>query len=102
MAGVRLHAARRAREHASTLGEHLRGRLPVGTFSLPSAALVLRLTGLVPEIGFGDATARSAGFSREHAGRIRWMLARAGTLGSLLRSRPFEYVLCHAADILVG
>lgn len=92
--------------HASALGERLRGRLPVETFSLPSAALVRRLMGLVDEISFGGAAARLAEFWREHAGRIRWMLDRAEALGSSLRTRSFEYVLCHAdihaANILVG
>jgi spectinomycin phosphotransferase len=92
--------------HASELVERLRGRMPVETFSPPSAALVRRLMGLVDEISFGVAAARLAEFWPEHAGRIRWMLARAEALGSLLRTRPFGYVLCHAdihaANILVG
>jgi spectinomycin phosphotransferase len=92
--------------HASALGERLRGRLPVETFSLPAAALVRRLMGLVDGSNFGSTAARLAEFWREHAGRIRWMLARAEALGGSLRTRPFEYVLCHAdihaANILVG
>jgi spectinomycin phosphotransferase len=92
--------------HGSGLGERLRGRLPLETFSLPSAALVRRLLGLVEAADFGGAAARLAEFWREHAGRIRRMLARAEALGSSLRTKPFEYVLCHAdihaANVLVG
>jgi spectinomycin phosphotransferase len=45
--------------HASELGERLRGRLPVETFSLPSAASVRGLLTLVGETGFeGPAAAR--------------------------------------------
>ena len=93
--------------HASNLGERLRGRLPVETFSLPSAALVRRLSTLVDETGFESAAAaRLAAFWREHAEQIRRMLARAESLGRSLRSRPFDYVLCHAdihaANVLVG
>jgi spectinomycin phosphotransferase len=93
--------------HDSGLAERLRGRLPVETFSLPSAALVRRLLTLVGDTGFeGPAAARFAAFWRENAGRIRRMLVRAEELGRSLRSRPFELVLCHAdihaANILVG
>lgn len=93
--------------HASKLGERLRGRLPIETFSLPSAASVRRLLALVDETGFeGAAAARFAAFLREHAGHVRHMLARAEALGSSLRNKSFEYVLCHAdihaANVLVG
>ena len=92
--------------HASGLGEQLRGRLPVETFSLPSAATVRRLLTLVDESGFeGPAAARLAAFWREHAGQIQRMIARAEALGGVLRSRTSERVLCHAdihaANILV-
>ena len=93
--------------HASKLGERLRRRLPVETFALPSAALVRRLLTLVGETDFESAAAaRFAEFWREHAEQIRRMLARAKSLGGSLRTKSFEYVLCHAdihaANILVG
>ncbi len=93
--------------HASKLGERLRGRLPVETFSLPSAALVRRLLTLVDETDFeGAAAAQFAVFWREHAEQIHRMLARAEALGTSLQTKPFEYVLCHAdihaANVLVG
>jgi spectinomycin phosphotransferase len=93
--------------HASKLDERLHGRLPVETFSLPSAASVRRLLDLVGDTHFeGAAATRFAAFLREHAGQIRRMLARAKTLGSSLQTKSFEYVLCHAdihaANILVG
>jgi spectinomycin phosphotransferase len=94
--------------HASGLGERLRGRLPVETFSLPSAAPVRRLLMLVDETEQfeGCAAARFAAFWRTRAGQIRRMLARAEALGRSLQTRSFEHVLCHAdihaANILVG
>ena len=93
--------------HDNELGGRLRDRLSVETFSLPSAALVHRLLALVDRTDFrGPAAGRPATFLREHAGRIRRMLARAEALGRSLRARPFEYVLCladiHAANVLVG
>ncbi len=75
-------------------------------FSLPSAAEVRRLLGLVDRTDFGGAAARLAEFLWGHAGRIRRVLARAEALGGSLRTRPFEHVLCHAdihaANVLVG
>jgi spectinomycin phosphotransferase len=93
--------------HASELGARQRGRLPLETFSLPSAVLVRRLLPLVEETGFeGAAATRLAAFLRERAGQIRGMLTRVEALGSELRTKAFEYVLCHAdihaANILVG
>ena len=93
--------------HASRLGESLRGRLPVETFSLPSAAAVRRLLTLVDQREFEDAAAaRLAAFFRGHAEQIRSMLARAEALGGSLRTKAFEHVLCHAdihaANVLVG
>jgi spectinomycin phosphotransferase len=93
--------------HASRLGESLRGRLPVETFSLPSAASVRRLLALVDETDFeGAAAARLAAFLRGHDEQIRRILDRAEALGGSLRSKGFEYVLCHAdihtANVLVG
>lgn len=93
--------------HSSGLGEHFRGRLPVETFGLPSAALVRRLLALVDDTEFESPNAaRFAVFWREHAARVRRMLVRAEALGTRLRSKSFEFVLCHAdihaANILVG
>ena len=92
--------------HDSGLGERLRGRLPVEAFSLPSAATVRRLLGLVDATDFGGAAARLAEFLRGHAGRVRRVLARAEDLGGSLRTKTFEHVLCHAdihaANVLVG
>jgi spectinomycin phosphotransferase len=103
MAGVRLHAAS---VHASKLGESLRGRLPVETFSLPSAVLVRRLLTLVGEQEFGGRGSTAGCVLAEHDDRIRRILARAEALGGSLRTKPFEHVLCHAdihaANVLVG
>ena len=93
--------------HDSGLNKRLRGRLPVETFSLPSAALVRRLLKLVDATRFeGPAAARFAAFWRENALRIHRILASTETLGVSLRRRPFEFVLCHAdihaANLLVG
>ena len=92
--------------HASKLGERLRGRLPVETFSLPAAAAVRRLSTLVDETNFEGAAARLAAFWRGHYEHIHNILVRAEGLGRSLRSRSFEPVLCHAdihaANVLVG
>lgn len=93
--------------HASGLNDSFRGRLPVETFSLPSAALVRRLLTLTDGARVeGDAAAQFAAFWREHTERIHHLLARAEGLGRQLQSKAFEYVLCHAdihaANILVG
>ncbi len=93
--------------HASGLAERFRGRLPVETFSLPSAALVRQLLTLTDGVrAEGDAAAQFAAFWRERAEQIQHLLARAEELGTRLRSKSFEYVLCHAdihaANILVG
>lgn len=97
--------------HDSGLGERFRGLLPVETFSLPSAAKVRRLLGLVQVDGAhfaSRAAARLAAFWRENADLIRRLLARAEELGTGLKtkSKSFENVLCHAdihaANILVA
>ena len=95
--------------HGSGLAADLRGLLPEETFALPSAALVRRLLAQVedPATAFeSPAAARLAAFWRGNADRIRALLARAEALGSELRARPLERVLCHAdihaANILVG
>jgi spectinomycin phosphotransferase len=93
--------------HSSGLAEEFRGRLPVETFALPSAAGVRSILDLAAITDFDNATAaRFAAFWRENAARIRQMLARAEELGRQLQSRSFDHVLCHAdihaANILVG
>jgi spectinomycin phosphotransferase len=93
--------------HDSGLEDTLRGQLRVEDFALPAAVVVRQILTLVDEKAFASpAAARFAAFWRQHAGRIRSMLARAEELGRSLRSRPFEVVLCHAdihaANILVG
>ena len=85
----------------------LRGRLPVETFALPSAALVRHILDLTETTEFENAVAAQfAAFWREHAARIHQMVARAEALGRRLQSRSFDHVLCHAdihaANILVG
>ena len=92
--------------HSSGLGEELRGRLPVGTFALPSATLARHVLDLTHSTEFENAVAaRFAAFWREHAARIHQMIARAEALGRRLQSRSFDFVLCHAdihaANILV-
>lgn len=92
--------------HDGGLDERLRDRLPVETFSLPSAELVRRLMALVEGSDFVGAAARLAAFWRERARRIHEILDRAETLGRSLRSERFERVLCHAdvhaGNVLVG
>ena len=93
--------------HASGIAEELRGRLPVETFALPSAALVRRMLELTAATEFENPVAAEfAGFWREQAERIDQMIARAETLGLRLQTRSFDHVLCHAdihaANILVG
>jgi spectinomycin phosphotransferase len=92
--------------HFSGLVEELRGRLPVETFELPSAALVRHILHLTETTEFENpVAARFAAFWREHAARIRQLVARAEALGRQLQSRSFDQVLCHAdihaANILV-
>ncbi len=92
--------------HDSGLHERYSGRLPAETFALASTALVRRLSSVVDGTRFeGVAATRVAAFWTEHADRIDWSLARAETLGTQLRAKPFGFVLCHAdihaANILV-
>jgi spectinomycin phosphotransferase len=93
--------------HASGIAEELRGRLPVETLGLPSAALVRRIRKLTETTEFENPVAAAfAGFWREQAARIDEMVARAEGLGRRLQSRSFDHVFCHAdihaANILVG
>jgi spectinomycin phosphotransferase len=93
--------------HSSGQAEEFRSRLPTETFALPSGALVSRILNLTDTTEFENAVAAQfAAFWREHAARIRQMLARAEALGRQLLSRSFDFVVCHtdihAANILVG
>jgi spectinomycin phosphotransferase len=93
--------------HSSGLAEDFRGQLPIETFALPSSALIRRILDLTETTEFENAfAAEFAAFWREHAARIRQMVARAEALGRRLQSRSFDHVLCHAdihaANILVG
>jgi spectinomycin phosphotransferase len=92
--------------HDSGLADRFRGRVPVGTFGLPSAAVVRRVVRSVSEGEFKPAAADFAAFWRANHGRIRRMLARAESVGRGLQAKSWEYALCHtdihAANILVG
>ena len=93
--------------HAGDFAERLQGQVPTETFSLPSAALVRRLSSQIPHARFDSpAATRLAAFWKENAARIENILARAETLGRKLQSQPFQNVLCHAdihaANILVS
>ncbi len=93
--------------HESGLGERFHDQLRVETFTLPSAAAVLRLLDLADTTTFESAAAvRLAAFWHANADQIRQMLTRAEELGRSLQSQTFERVLCHAdihaANILVG
>jgi spectinomycin phosphotransferase len=93
--------------HDSGLGERFRDQLRLETFALPSAALVRQMLAVADESTFARQVAsRFAAFWREHADRIRAILARAEALGRSLQPRHFDLVLCHgdihAANILVA
>jgi spectinomycin phosphotransferase len=93
--------------HSSGLAEEFRGRLPIETFALPSAALVRRILALTQTTEFENVVAAQfAAFWQEHATRIHQMVARAEGLGRRLQMRSFDHVLCHAdihaANILVA
>ena len=93
--------------HSSGLAEEFRGRLPIETFALSSAAAVRSILDLATTTEFANVVAaRFAAFWRMNAARIRQMLARAEELGRQLQTRSFDHVLCHAdihaANILVG
>jgi spectinomycin phosphotransferase len=81
------------------------GRLPAETFSLPSAEVVRRVLARLGRPRSGAAAERLDELLRRQAERIGSMLERAEVLGSMLRNRRFERVLCHAdihaANILV-
>jgi spectinomycin phosphotransferase len=93
--------------HSSGLDMRFRGRLPVETFALPSAALVRQMLDLPDEASVHSASSeRFAVFWRDRTGQIREMLGRAENLGKELQSKSFEHVLCHSdihgANILVS
>ncbi len=93
--------------HASQLEPRLRASLRVETFMLPSAAVVRRVLPLPDGAAVASATAEPfLAFWRAHTESIGQMLARAEDLGTELRSKTFDDVLCHsdihAANILVG
>jgi spectinomycin phosphotransferase len=93
--------------HDSGLEVRFLDLLPVERFTLPSAALVRRLTAQLESLRpTSPAALELAAFWRENAGRIRALLARAEELGRRLQARSFALVLCHAdihaANILVG
>lgn len=92
--------------HDSGLERSFAERLPVETFSLAAAAPVRHCLELALHGTFtSPAAVRFAAFWREQAGRIGDMLERAEELGTRLRRRSFDRVLCHAdihtANILV-
>jgi spectinomycin phosphotransferase len=93
--------------HAGGIASLLQGQVPAETFSLPSAALVRRLSARIQGSRFeSPAASRLAAFWASKAGLIEQMLTRGEALGEQLQSVPFEHVLCHAdihaANILVG
>ncbi|MBC8104541.1 MAG: aminoglycoside phosphotransferase family protein [Cytophagales bacterium] len=93
--------------HTNEFARLLKGQIPAETFTLPSAALVRRLTDQIKEIRVeSPAAARLASFWTQHLPLIKNLLTRAETLGRQLQTWHFEYVLCHAdihaANILVS
>lgn len=92
--------------HDSGLERSFADRLPVETFALPAATPIRRILGLAEGRTFESPAARElAAFWRERADRIDATLERAEELGTRLRARSFDRVLCHAdihaANILV-
>jgi spectinomycin phosphotransferase len=93
--------------HSSGLEERFRDRLPVETFSLPSAALVREMLDL-PDAAHvpSSAAERFIRFWRDSSRQICKMIDRAESLGRDLQSGSFEHVLCHSdihgANILVS
>jgi len=93
--------------HASQLEPRLRASLRAETFMLPSAAVVRRLLTLPGGAAVESATVEPfLAFWRAHTEPMHQMLVRAESLGTELRSKTFDNVLCHsdihAANILVG
>jgi len=93
--------------HDSGLSERFKGQLPVETFALPSASLVREMQVVASGAALeSTAAARFAHFWREQSTRIEQLLTRAEAIGSMLQTKSFELVLCHAdihaANILVG
>jgi len=93
--------------HAAQLDAQLLASLRVETFALPSAEVVRRLLTLPEGAWVQSATAQLfLEFWRSHSDSIGSMPTRAEGLGTELRSRTFDDVLCHsdihAANMLVG
>lgn len=93
--------------HGSGLETDLRDRIPSEAFTLPSGALVERVSSVASS--GPDATgiaARFAEFWCANQEKIDQTLARARELGRSLRTKRFDHVLCHtdihAANILVA
>lgn len=91
--------------HDCGLEAHFADRLPTETFALPSAAVVRDVMAHEPSVN-SPAADRMRANLLENGGRIGSMVDRAEQLGSRLRNRPFDLVLCHAdihaANILVA
>ncbi len=93
--------------HSGGFASRLQGQVPAETFSLPSAALVRRLSAHIRDTEPASPAAKELTSCRqERAPLIAHLLERAEALGRQLASRRFEYVLCHAdihaANILVS
>jgi spectinomycin phosphotransferase len=93
--------------HASGLQDRFRGLLRSENFTLPAGAAVRRLLAECAGATFASPAATGfAQFLSDNATRIAALLARAETLGSQLRAKSFDHVLCHGdihgANILVG
>ncbi|MBA2558121.1 MAG: phosphotransferase [Chloroflexi bacterium] len=93
--------------HAADVPEPIRRGLKVEGFDLPCGMAVRHLLELVDARRFESRAAfRLARFWKDNRGTIEQILARAESLGALLRSKRFESVLCHgdihAGNVLVG
>jgi spectinomycin phosphotransferase len=93
--------------HDSPTDRNVVRRLPIERFDLPSADALRRALRTARRSGAASpAQARLASLLRAEADRIETMLARALALGSGLRGRRQERVLCHgdihAANVLVS
>ncbi|HEX2843691.1 MAG TPA: aminoglycoside phosphotransferase family protein [Candidatus Limnocylindria bacterium] len=91
--------------HDSGIDTVFAGRLPDQAFALPSAGEVRGVLSGLGTPRSGAAAERLDEVLRNQTERIGSMLDRAEALAAVLRSRPFERVLCHAdihaANVLV-
>ncbi len=88
--------------HTTHLPEELRARISVERFSPRWREQVRSLLAQVQEQGYADSAAeKMAALMREQQELIRYLVERAGQLGSRLQSRPLDLVLCHS-DIHAG